>query len=164
MSTLFEIVGDFQTLYAMATEPDTDPEAFEGSLEALTAELEVKGTGYVQVIKQLEMEQAQAEAISKQFKDKADVRKHNIERMKERLLVAMNTIGKDKIEAGDWTIKVQNNGGQAPIVIDGDVPDNMTKVVIEPDKTKIRDYLMEQEDQKCDWAHIGERGKHIVIK
>ena len=164
MSTLFEIVGDFQTLYAMATEPDTDPEAFEGSLEALTAELEVKGTGYVQVIKQLEMEQAQAEEISKKFKDKADVRKHNIERMKERLLVAMNTIGKDKIEAGDWTIKVQNNGGQAPIVIDGDVPDNMTKVVIEPDKTKIRDYLMEQEDQKCDWAHIGERGKHIVIK
>ena len=110
MSTLFEIVGDFQTLYAMATEPDTDPEAFEGSLEALTGELEVKGKDYVQVIKQLEMEQAQAEAISKQFKDKADVRKHSIERMKDRLLVAMNTIGKDKIEAGDWTIKVQNNG------------------------------------------------------
>ena len=164
MATLFEIVGDFQNLYAMATDPDTDPEAFEGSLESLTAELEVKGTGYVQVIKQLEMEQAQAEAISKQFKEKADTRKRNIERMKDKLLYAMEVINQDKIEAGDWTIKVQNNGGQAPIVIDGDVPDNMTKVTIEPDKTKIRDYLTALDGQSCEWAHIAERGKHIVIK
>lgn len=164
MATLFEIVGDFQTLYNMATDPDTDMEAFEGSLESLTANLEAKGTGYVQVIKQLEMEQAQANMVAEQFKAKAKVRENNIKRMKERLLIALNAIGKDKIEAGDWTIKVQNNGGQAPLVIDGDIPDNMMKIVVEPDNAKIREFLMEQEGQKCDWAHIGERGKHISIK
>ena len=102
--------------------------------------------------------------IRDRFKEKADTRKRNIERMKDKLLYAMEVIGQDKIEAGDWTIKVQNNGGQAPIVIDGDVPDNMTKVIIEPDKTKIRDYLTALDGQSCEWAHIAERGKHIVIK
>ncbi len=164
MSTLFEIVNEFQDLYAMATDPDTDPEAFEGSLESLTAELEVKSTGYVQLIKQLEMEMTQANIISEQFKAKANVRKNNIQRMKDRLLMAMEATGKSKIEAGDWTIKIQNNGGQAPLVIDGDVPDNMTKITVEPDNSKIREYLMGQEDNKCGWVHLAERGKHIVIK
>jgi hypothetical protein len=46
-------------------------------------------------------------------------------------------------------------------VIDGVVPDNMTKVTIEPDTDKIRAFLKENE---CEWAHLEERGRHIEVK
>lgn len=159
--TLFEIVDDMRQLYDMATEPETDPEVFNNTLEAIKGALEVKAAGYVNVIKQLEMEQKQAKEISKAFADKAKTRENNIKRMKDMLLMALDTANETEMDAGDFTIKVQKNGGVQPLVITGDVPENMTRVIIEPDNDKIRDFL---KDNECNWAHLEERGKHIVIK
>ena len=159
--TLFEIVDDMRQLYDMATDPETDPEVFNNTLEAIKGALEVKAAGYVNVIKQLEMEQKQAKEISKAFADKAKTRENNIKRMKDMLLMALDTANETEMDAGDFTIKVQKNGGAQPLVITGDVPENMTRVIIEPDNDKIRDFL---KDNKCNWAHLEERGKHIVIK
>ena len=159
--TLFEIVDDYQNLYELATDPDTDPEVFNDTLEAIKGALEVKSGGYVNVIKQLEMEAKQADEVSEMFKVKAEVRKNNIKRMKEMLKSALEATNQESLTAGAYTIKLQKNGGVQPLVIDGDVPQNMTKIVVEPDNAKIREYL---KDHSCEWAHLEERGKHIVIK
>ena len=160
-NTLFDISGEMQELYMLAADPEVDPQIFEDTLEALKGELEVKSTGYVQVIKQLDMEAKQAEEISKAFADKAKVRKNNIKRMKEALQIVMEANDMAEMPAGAFTIKLQKNGGVAPLEITGEVPQNMTKVIVEPDNDKIREYL---KDNECDWAHLGERGQHIVIK
>ena len=159
--TLFEIVDDYQNLYELATDPDTDPEVFNDTLEAIKGALEGKSSGYVNVIKQLEMEAKQADEVSEMFKAKAEVRKNNIKRMKEMLKSALEATNQESLTAGAYTIKLQKNGGVQPLVIDGDVPQNMTKVIVEPDNAKIREYL---KDHSCEWAHLEERGKHIVIK
>ena len=159
--TLFEIVDDYQNLYELATDPDTDPEVFNDTLEAIKGALEVKSCGYVNVIKQLEMEAKQADEVSEMFKAKAEVRKNNIKRMKEMLKSALEATNQESLTAGAYTIKLQKNGGVQPLVIDGDVPQNMTKVIVEPDNAKIREYL---KDHLCEWAHLEPRGKHIVIK
>lgn len=159
--TLFEIVDDMKQLYEMATDPETDPEVFSDTLEAIKGALQVKAGGYVNVIKQLEMEQKQAKEISKAFADKAKVRENNIKRMKDMLQIALETSNDTELEAGDFTIKLQKNGGAQPLVITGEVPENMTRVIIEPDNDKIREFL---KDNTCEWAHLEERGKHIVIK
>lgn len=159
--TLFEIVDDYQNLYELAIDPDTDPEVFNDTLEAIKGALEVKSSGYVNVIKQLEMEAKQADEVSEMFKAKAEVRKNNIKRMKEMLKSALEATNQESLTAGAYTIKLQKNGGVQPLVIDGDVPQNMTKVIVEPDNAKIREYL---KDHSCEWAHLEERGKHIVIK
>lgn len=159
--TLFEIVDDYQNLYELATDPDTDPYVFNDTLEAIKGALEVKSCGYVNVIKQLEMEAKQADEVSEMFKEKAEVRKNNIKRMKEMLKSALEATNQESLTAGAYTIKLQKNGGVQPLVIDGDVPQNMTKVIVEPDNAKIREYL---KDHSCEWAHLEERGKHIVIK
>lgn len=161
MGTLFDITEEFRALYEMGADPECDEEAFQGTLESLMGEIEIKGCGYTQVIKQLEMEQKQAEEVSKMFADKANVRKNHIKRMKDALKMAMETIGTDQIMAGAFTIKLQKNGGLQPLKITGDVPQNMTKVIVEPDNDKIREFL---KDNECEWAHLEERGKHIVIK
>ena len=164
MATLFEIVGDMRELYEMATDPDIDPEVFQDTLEGLTGMLEVKACGYVNVIKQLDMEAKQAKEVAQMFTDKAKVRENNIKRMKEVLKMAMNATDQKSMAAGAFTIKLQKNGGLQPLVIDGEVPQNMTKVVVEPDTNLIREYLAGEEDQKCEWAHLEPRGEHIVIK
>lgn len=161
MSTLFEIADEFKELYELGTDPDVDSEVWEDTLEALTGELEVKGTGYVNVIKQLEMEAKQAAEVSKMFADKQKVRENHIKQMKEALKLAMEKIGTDEIDAGIFKIKLQANGGVQPLVIDGDVPQNMQKITISPDNDKIRQFL---KNNSCEWAHLEERGKHIVIK
>lgn len=160
--TLFEIVDDMKLLYEMGTDPDRDEQVFEDTLEAIQGCLEVKACGYVNVIKQLEMEQKQAEEVSKMFADKAAVRKNSIKRMKDMLKFALEQTNQDSITAGAFTIKLQKNGGKEPLKITGDVPDNLCKVTIEPDNDKIREYL--QDHSECEFAHLEPRGTHVVIK
>lgn len=162
MGNLFDITKEFQQLYELATDPEVDPDVFSDTLEALTGELDVKGRGYVSVIKQLEMEAKQAKEISQQFADKQKTRENHIKQMKEALLFAMTKIGIDQIEAGEWTIKVQKNGGLQPMIIDGEVPENFKRITIDDDKEKIRKAL--ENGEKLDFAHLEERGKHISIK
>lgn len=162
MSTLFEITAEFNELYALATAEEVDEQVFNDTLEALTGELEVKGAGYVAVINQLDMEQKKAKELADQFKRKADIRANAIGRMKDALKIAMVQIGTDKIEAGDYTIKLQKNGGKQPLIITGDVPDSMCKVILEPDKDRIRAAI--EEGQDVGYAYLAERGQHIVIK
>jgi hypothetical protein len=159
--TLFELVDEMQELYDMATDPDTDPETLEGSIESVMGAIEVKSCAYANLIKQLEMEQNQAEMVSKAFADKARVRKNNVKRLKEALMIAMDRLDMTALPAGAFTFKIAKNGGLQPLKIDGEVPQNMTKVIVEPDNDKIREFL---KDNECEWAHLEERGRHIVIK
>ena len=160
MSSLFEITAEFRALYDMATE---DEEAFADSLESLNFDLEQKSAGYVAVINRLEMEAAKARDMSAMFADKAKVRENNIKRLKSAMLMALEASGNQQIDADGFTIKIKKNGGVQPLVIDqpNNVPDSMTKIIIEADKKKIRDFL---KDNTCDWAHLEPRGKHLEIK
>lgn len=160
-NTLFELVDEMQDLYQMAIDPECDPEVLEGSIESVMGLIEVKACGYANLLKQLDMEAKQAKQVAEMFTEKAKVRENNIKRMKEALKIAMDRLNKKELPAGAFTIKLQANGGLQPLKIDGEVPQNMTKVIVEPDNDKIREYLKEN---TCSWAHLEERGKHIVIK
>lgn len=161
-ATLFDIVGEFQQLYEMATTEEVEQEeAFQDMIQSLTGELAQKSAGYVAVINRLEAEQSRAEEIAKAYNAVAKSRKNHIKQMKDALLYAMDNLDLTEMPAGDLTIKIKKNGGVQPLVITGDVPENMNKVIIEPDNDKIRTFL---KDNECDWAHLEERGRHIEIK
>ena len=167
MSSLYDIVDkikEFNDLYSLAkSEDEEERQAFDDTLESLKYELTTKSYGYVAVMNRLDMEMKDAEEREKRFKAIKESRKNAIQRMKDACMWACNELGVTEIDAGDMTIKVKNNGGQLPIVIDDEasVPQNLCKVTIEPDKAKIREYL---KDNECAFAHIGERGKHIEVK
>ena len=154
-------------LYDMATDVTGDPEqeqTFTDTLEALKGELEVKAEGYIHVIKQLEMEQERAEQLEYEWHLKAIKRKDSIQRMKSALVDAMKQTGHEQLEAGDYTLKVVKNGGQAPIIYDDEsaIPHSLMRIKYEKDAKLIREYLTEH--PKTTWAHIGERGVHLGIK
>lgn len=161
--TLFDIVGEFQDLYDMATsEEEQADQVFQDTLDSLKGELTEKAAGYVAVMNRMDMEMKKAEEIEKRYKAIKESRKNAIQRMKDACMWACDNLGVTEIDAGDMTIKVKNNGGQLPIIIEGEVPQNLCKVTIEPDKTLIREYL--KNHPECEFAHIGERGKHIEVK
>lgn len=163
MSSLFELTNDMQALYELATDPEADPRVLEDTIEGVMGAIEVKSENYVNVIHQLEMEQERAEEVSKEFAYKAQLRKNSIKRMKAALLTAMETLDKTELNAGDYVIKVQKNGGKEPLKIDDPekVPESLMKVTVEPDQNLIREYLKEHD---VDWAHVEPRGRHITIK
>lgn len=159
MSTLYDIQGDIEQLYVLATE-DGDEQAFLDTLESLKGELSEKAAGYVQVMKQLEMEETECDKVIEAFKAKKQKRVNSRNRMSEALMSAMDTAGVCVLPAGEYELKIVKNGGLKPLEITGEVPDNFTKVVIEPDKAKIREAL---EFVDLDFAHLGERGRRLKI-
>ena len=162
MATLFDIKAEFAELYQMATDEDINAEVLADTIEGLMGELEVKAGGYIAVINQLDMEAKKAKELAEEFKRKADIRINSIANMKNALKITMEQIGLDKIEADPFTIKLQKNGGKQPMLIDGDVPNDYMKVVYEVDREKIRKDLEDGKELK--FAHLEERGKHVVIK
>lgn len=161
MSTLFELTTDMQALYALATEED-DEQAFLDTLEGLKGMIQDKAASYVDVIQQLDMEAAKADLMAKQFAQKRDIRKNNVKRMKEALMIAMDAMDATTMDAGNYTIKIVKNGGVQPMVIDGEVPESFLKVIYEADKDKIRQAL--KDGQELSFARLEERGRHITIK
>ena len=165
MSSLFNIVGEFNDLYAMATSEEEQAEqVFIDTLDSLKGELSEKAEGYVAVMNRLEMEEQKSDEIVKRYTAIRNARRNAIQGMKDACMWACNELGVTEIDAGDMTIKVKNNGGQLPLIIEEgkEVPQNLCKVTIEPDKTLIREYL--KDHPECEFAHIGERGKHIEVK
>ena len=161
MASLYELTGEFHALYELATSEE-DQQAFLDTLECLKGELEAKSAGYVQVIKQLNMEADECDKVIEAFKAKKATRENNVKRMKEALLNAMDAAGIDTLTAGEYTLKIANNGGLQPLKIDGDVPDSFTKIIVQPDNDLIRKAL--KEGQELDFAHLEPRGRHINIK
>ena len=158
--TLYDIKGEFIALYELATE-DGDEQAFLDTLESLKGDLADKAAGYVEVMKQLEMEEGECDKVIEAFKAKKQKRADSRKRMSEAIMSAMDIAGVDKLDAGNYELKVVNNGGLQPLEITGDVPDNFLKVIYEPDNAKIREALQFTE---LDFARLKERGRRLKIK
>ena len=166
--TLFDLTGQMLELKNMLCEciDDTELEQIiNDSIESVEGALEVKAEGYVKVIQQMEMEQERCDQLACEWQMKSDIRKNAIKRMKDKLTQALIAIDKaDGIKAGDYTLKVVKNGGQAPIIYDDEsaIPQSLMRIKYEKDSELIREYLAEHPETT--WAHIGERGVHLGIK
>ena len=162
--TLYDIQGEYLRLYEMCTNLDDVEtyEAFQNALDELDTDLAVKASGYVNVIKQLDMEADECGKVIEAFQQKKKNREVAVKRMKEALLNAMDTAELTELKAGEYTLKIAKNGGKQPLVVDGTVPDNFMKIKYEPDNDLIRQAI--EEGKEVNFAHLEERGRHLNIK
>ena len=109
MSTLYELTADFMMLLEMAEDPDTDPVAFEDTMEALGLEIEDKADGYAKVVRQLEANVAACKAEMLRLKTAAMVMENNIKRMKGNLQDSMEVTGKRKFKTPLFSFNIQKN-------------------------------------------------------
>ena len=164
-TSLFELAGEYKELYALLTDTDgEEQQTVEDTLEAVMGEIEIKAEGYVCLLNRLDMELSACKKHRDEWARAYKVRENAIKRLKQRAADAMMQMGKDELSAGDNKIMLKSNGGVAPLVLEEnkEIPQSYMKVILEPDKDKIRKAL--EKGEELEFAHIAPRGKHVEIK
>ncbi len=162
--TLYNISGEIQYLRMLAEDPDTDPQLFADTMEALSLELADKAEGYVVVMKELE---AQADMFDKEIERLQERKKaltNNASRMKENLMTSMRSAGLEKLPTEHFKLSIAKNGGLQPLKL-ADISKIPQEFIInEPkaDTKKIREALAQGE--KLDFATLEPRGTHLNIR
>ena len=158
---LRELISDFKMLEDMLSDPEIDEECLLDSWESLQATFEVKVDNTAKVLDNFDDKLAAV----KREKDRLDAYEKHITNRKRwlegQLKYAMETTGNTKLDLGTRKVSVVKNGGQEPLIIDGDVPNEYytRKIIDEVNKNKIRDDL--KNGVVLDFAHLGERGTHL---
>ena len=162
MNELFHIAQQYQEVYDMMTDPEVDDEVVKDTLEGLMGEIEVHASSLVPMIDRIDMEIDACKQHKDEWAVAEKVRKNRKAYLVDMIKATMQTLGKTEIKAGDVTFKLQNAGGQVPLIVDGVVPERFTKLTIENDNALIRKAL--EDGEQLDFARFGERSKVLKIK
>jgi len=158
--TIYELTDELRMLQAMLEEADEDDQALADTLEMVQMDFEAKVDGYCAVIRNMQLEAA---AIKEEERRLAERRKRletRSDRLQETLHQAMVATKQKKLAGELFTLSVR---ATSKVVIDNvdDIPfELLTFKDPEPNKTKIKEYLKENE---APWAHI-EQGTSLSIK
>jgi len=160
VKSLYEIKAEYMEIY---NDDELDLDSWYGMLELIEGDLEAKADAYAKIIKDYEAEAVKFKAEAKRLTDRQKVYENRATRLKERLFKTMTDTGIKEIPNDVFKIKIQANGGPAPLVIkEGvEIPADYQQISVTLDNDKIREALKTQE---LDFAYLGERGTHLVIK
>lgn len=161
MSTLYELTGEYIMLAEMLADEEEENQVILDTLEAIEGEFEEKAENYAKIIKMLE---ADSKAIKGEI-ERLSKRKQSLEKrgemIKQSLENAMRATGKTKFQTLLFHFHISKNGGKAPILLTGEVPEEYRKPG-EANLTAIREAL--EAGEKLSFATVGERGESLKIR
>lgn len=159
---LYELKENWKQVSDMLYEEEIDEQCILDTLESIEGEIEDKADNYAVIIKELlgdaevcKQEKLRLEARQKSFENRARL-------LKDRLQEVMLETGKTKFKTSKFSFGIQKNGGKQALTIDGDVPEEYTKTIIENDTDKIRQAL--DEGKELAFAHLEPRGESLRIR
>ena len=160
MASLYELTGQFLTIYQM----DIDDETKTDTLEAIDwqEQFEQKAEGYAHVIKNLEADVAMYKAEEESFKAKKQAAQKKLDYVKNNIMTAMNVTGQTEVKSGALTIKIAKNPESVKVNED-DLPKKYftKKVALAPDKKTLKELL--KAGKKIKGAELV-RTEKLVIK
>ena len=146
----------------MLYDEEIDEQMILDTLEAIEGEIEDKADGYAKIIKELEAKQNARKEEAKRLTDSAKIFENRVKALKQNLFNTMKSTGKTKFVTDLFSFNIAKNGGKQTLTIDGDVPEEYTKTIIENDTDKIRQAL--ENGEKLPFAHLEPRGESLRIK
>lgn len=160
MASLYELTGQFLTIYQM----DIDDETKADTLEAIDwqEQFEQKAEGYAHVIKNLEADVAMYKAEEESFKAKKQAAQKKLDYVKDNIMTAMNVTGQTEVKSGALIIKIAKNPESVKVNED-DLPKKYftKKVTLTPDKKTLKELL--KSGKKVKGAELV-RTEKLVIK
>lgn len=162
MSNLYELTSNYETVLNMLYDEEIDEQMILDTLESIEGEIKEKADGYAKIIKELESKQKARKEEAKRLTDSAKVFENRVKALKNNLFNTMKDTGKTNFTTDLFTFRIQKNGGKRALTIDGDVPKEYTKTIIENDTDKIRQAL--EKGEKLTFAHFEPRGESLRIK
>ena len=162
MSNLYELTNNYENLLNMLYDEEIDEEMILDTLESIEGEIEDKADGYAKIIKELEAKKKARKDEAKRLTDSAKVFENRVNTLKNNLYNSMKQTGKTKFATNLFTFNIAKNGGKQALTIDGEVPEEYTKTIIENDNDKIRADL--ESGKELSFAHLEPRGESLRIK
>lgn len=163
MPTLYDLTGNWKTVYQLSTDGTIDPETIADTLDSIDEAIEDKAIGYVKVWKQIEADADVIDAEIKRLTERKNSYKANVDQLKARLMQAMEETNNTKFKTPLFTISIQGNGGKQPVKIDEkNLQADAFKIVHTPDRDAI--YKRLQAGEEIVGAELMPRGKHIGVR
>lgn len=162
MSNLYELNQNYEKVLNMLYDEDIDEQMVLDTLESIEGEIEDKADGYAKIIKELEAKRDARKAEAKRLTENAKVFDNRVNTLKQNLFNTMKSTGKTKFATDLFSFNIAKNGGKQALTIDGDVPPEYQKVIIENDNEKIRADL--EAGKELPFAHLEPRGESLRIK
>lgn len=162
MSNLYQLTNNYETVLNMLYDEEVDEQMILDTLEGIEGEIEDKADGYAKIIKELEARRDARKAEAKRLTESAKIFDNRINALKQNLFNAMKSTGKTKFATDLFTFNIAKNGGLQKITIEGEIPEEYTKTVVETDMDKIREALRVLGD--LPFAHLEPRSESLRIR
>lgn len=159
---IYELKENWKKVADMLYEEEIDEQCVLDTLESIEGEIEDKADGYAKIIKEFEHLRDARKAEADRLNKAADVFDNRIKFLKNNLFNVMKETGKTKFNTELFQFNIQKNGGKQVLTVDGDVPEEYTKTIIQNDNDKIREAL--ENGENLPFAHFEPRGEHLRIK
>lgn len=152
MQTLYELTDELLAIYEMAQDEDIDPEAIEGSLEAIQWEFDKKVEGCGMLVKELEGGSNSLANEIKRLQARKKAYDNSIERIKKYVESAMRATGNTKIKTNLFSFGIQKNPPSVVIDDEKNIPVEYLIIKQEANKSAIKDAL--KAGEQFEWAHM----------
>lgn len=162
MSSLYKLTGDYLTVENMLYDEDADEQMISDTLESIGGEIEDKADNYAKLMKNIDEKINSRKEEAKRLTSAAKILENKRDKLKQNLYEAMKITGKTKFTTDLFSFSIAKNGGKQALTIDGKVPEEYTKVIIEDNTEKIRQDL--EAGKKLPFAHLEPRGESLRIK
>ena len=162
MSNLYELTNNYEEVLNMLYDEDIDEQMVLDTLESIEGDIEDKADNYAKIIRELEIKANARKEEAKRLTDSAKVFENRVKALKNNLYNTMKLTGKTKFATNLFNFNIVKNGGKQTLTIDGDVPEEYTKAVIENETDTIRQAL--EEGKELTFAHLEARGESLRIK
>lgn len=161
MSNLYQLNEAWQELNNMLYQDDVDEQMILDTLESINCEIEDKADNYAYIITDLQNSINSCKNEEDRLSRRRKIFENRVRNLKNNLMQVMKNIGKTNIKTDLHTFRIQKNGGKRTLTIDGDVPEEYTKTIIENDTDKIRQAL--EEGKELSFAHLEAQGESLRI-
>ena len=159
---LYTLGENWKQVAEMLYEEDIDEQCVLDTLESIEGDIEDKADNYAKIIKEFEMIRDARKAEAKRLNESASIFDNRIRILKGNLFNVMKETGRTKFNTELFSFNICKNGGKQALTVDGEVPEEYTKVIIENDTEKIRQAL--ESGKNLPFAHLEPRGESLRIK
>lgn len=121
--TLYELTGDYKTLYDMADDPEIDEQAWFDTIEGIDGAIEDKADGYAKVIKQLIANADEIKKEEERLAAREEAYRNRADSLKKMLQTSMEVTGKLKFKTTLFSFNVQKNAPSLKISESAHIPE-----------------------------------------
>lgn len=169
MASIYELTNDWNAVYSMIDDEEIDETVILDTLESIEGDIETKADGYAMVMTNANNVINGIDEEIKRLQNRKKVMQNRIDYMKKNLYECMKITGKLKFKTNKFSFNIAKNGGLRKLHILTNEIEKLPKEfrVKQPDKINdkaIREYLKENNIDRCEFAELEPQGESLRIK